>query len=322
MPLLEVGDLSVTIPTAAGPVHAVRHVDLVIERGAIHGVIGESGCGKTMLGMALLDLIPDGATVRAKRFSYDGMVLSDVAESLRGRRIAMISQDPAAALNPVLTIGRQIDDVLRAHHSRPRHERRAEAIELLAATGLPDPAGVLKSYPHQLSGGMQQRVVIAQALATGAEFLIADEPTTALDITIGAQVLALLRRLATERGLTVMMITHDMDVVASVCDRATVLYAGVSVEEGLTSDLLLRPKHPYTQALLAALPDAAPRGARLAAIEGTIPQPQLQITGCPFAPRCPFAMTVCSVSAPPVHNDRGQLWSCHLGEVPNGGSHS
>ena len=214
MTLLEIAGLSVTIPTPAGSVQAVRHVDLQIERGAIHGLIGESGCGKTMTGMALLGLTPPDAQVAARVFRFDGMDLTTEAPRLRGRRIALISQDPAAALNPVLTIGRQMDDVLRTHKPQPKPARRAEAVALLAATGLPAPEQLLSRYPHQLSGGMQQRVVIAQALATGADFLIADEPTTALDVTVGAQVLALLRRLVAERGLTVLMITHDMDVVA------------------------------------------------------------------------------------------------------------
>lgn len=313
MPVLEIRGLSVTLPSPEGAVRAVRSVDLAIERGAIHGLIGESGCGKTMTGMALLGLLPRGAQVAADTFRFDGLDLTDadVTRSLRGRRIALISQDPAAALNPVLTIGRQMDDVLRAHRSLPRHERRAEAIELLAATGLPEPAQLLKRYPHQLSGGMQQRVVIAQALATGAEFLIADEPTTALDVTVGAQVLALLRRLVAERGLTVLLITHDMDVVAEVCDRATVLYAGLSVEDGPTRDILTRPRHPYARALLAALPDAAPRGQPLAAIEGRIPPPTQSIAGCAFAPRCPVALPACTVTPPPERHEGPHRWLCH-----------
>jgi len=313
MPILEISGLSVTLPVPNGGIRAVRAVDLEISRGAIHGLIGESGCGKTMTGMALLGLLPRGAQVAAKTFRFDGLDLTDVdvARSLRGRRITLISQDPAAALNPVLTIGRQLDDVLRAHRNLPRHERRAEAIELLAATGLPEPAQLLKRYPHQLSGGMQQRVVIAQALATGAEFLIADEPTTALDVTVGAQVLALLRRLVAERGLTVLLITHDMDVVAEVCDRATVLYAGLSVEEGPTEQILAHPGHPYTRALLAALPDASPRGQPLAAIEGRIPPPSQAIVGCAFAPRCPVALAVCATQPPPERRDGTHDWRCH-----------
>jgi ABC-type dipeptide/oligopeptide/nickel transport system ATPase component len=273
-PLLEIRGLSVTIPTPEGDVHAVRAVDLEIGRGDIHGLIGESGSGKTMTGMAMLGLVPKGSRIGAARFHFDGQDLRQQASRLRGRRIGMISQDPAAALNPVLSIRRQIDDVLRTHRDLPRVARRAEALALLAATGLPDPEKVLRSYPHQLSGGMQQRVVIAQALATGADFLIADEPTTALDVSVATQVLALLRRLVAERNLTVLMITHDMDVIAEACDRVTVLYAGRSVETGPVEEVLNRPAHRYTRALLGALPDAVPRGARLAVVEGSFEDPE------------------------------------------------
>ena len=314
MPLIDIRGLSVSIPTPDGDVHAVRSVSLEIERGEIHGVIGESGCGKTMTGMAVLGLVPKGARIAAERFHFDGEDLREKAQSLRGRRIGLISQDPAAALNPVLSIARQMDDVIRAHRDLPRKARRAEAASLLAATGLPDPERVLKSYPHQLSGGMQQRVVIAQALATGADFLIADEPTTALDVSVGAQVLTLLRRLVSERGLTVLMITHDMDVIAEACDRATVLYAGRSVETGPVEAVLSRPGHPYTRALLAALPDAAPHGARLAAIEGSIPPPRSAIAGCAFAPRCPQVLSVCAALPPPERVRGAHRWLCHLPE--------
>jgi oligopeptide/dipeptide ABC transporter ATP-binding protein len=295
-------------------VQAVRSVDLQIERGSIHGLIGESGCGKTMTGMALLGLAPQGAQIAAKVFRFDGMDLTTHAANLRGRRIALISQDPAAALNPVLTIGRQMDDVLRTHGMQPKAERRAAAVALLAATGLAGPEQLLKRYPHQLSGGMQQRVVIAQALATGADFLIADEPTTALDVTVGAQVLTLLRKLVAERGLTILMITHDMDVVAAVCDRATVLYAGLSVEEGPARAILNQPRHPYAAALLAALPDAVPHGQRLAAIEGRIPSPAQILTGCAFAPRCPSVLPLCHEIPPLLRGGSDHRWICHLEE--------
>lgn len=314
MTLLDIKALSVTFPSRTGLLQAVRSVDLQIERGSIHGLIGESGCGKTMTGMALLGLAPQGAQIAAKVFRFDGMDLTTHAANLRGRRIALISQDPAAALNPVLTIGRQMDDVLRTHGMQPKAERRAAAVALLAATGLAGPQQLLKRYPHQLSGGMQQRVVIAQALATGADFLIADEPTTALDVTVGAQVLTLLRKLVAERGLTILMITHDMDVVAAVCDRATVLYAGLSVEEGPAHAILNHPRHPYAAALLAALPDAVPHGQRLAAIEGRIPSPAQILTGCAFAPRCPSVLPVCHEIPPLPRGGSDHRWICHLEE--------
>ena len=316
MALIEVEGLSITLETPRGRVHAVRNIDLSIERGAIHGLIGESGCGKTITGMALPGCCRAERRLAPAPSALMGKELRDTAASLHGSRIAMISQDPAAALNPVLSIGRQMDDVLRCHRNLTRPDRRSRAVELLAATGLPDPAQVLKSYPHQLSGGMQQRVVIAQALATGAEFLIADEPTTALDVTIGAQVLALLRRLVAERGLTVLMITHDMDVVAECCDRASVLYAGNTVEEGPTTDLLTRPRHPYPRALLAALPTAAAKGHRLASVEGQIPSPATVIKGCAFAPRCSVALAACHKIAPPRRGNAARVWLCHRVEAP------
>lgn len=315
MAMLDLQDLSVDLPLGGAAVHVLRQVSLSVQRGRIHGLIGESGCGKTMTAMALLGLLPAGARLQAARFTFDGMALADVAESLRGRRIAMISQDPAAALNPVLTIGRQLDDVLRAHHALPRPARRARAIELLAATGLAEPARVLRSYPHQLSGGMNQRVVIAQALATGADLLIADEPTTALDVTVGAQVLDLLRRLVAERGLTILMITHDMDVIRKVCDSATVLYAGTSVEDGPSDLILSAPRHPYTRALLAALPDAVPPGQRLAAIEGRIPPPTETLPGCIFAPRCALRREACLAAKPPLRRSEAQSWACVVEDV-------
>lgn len=317
MTLLKIRALSVDLPVPGGAVHALRRVDLTVNRGTIHGLIGESGCGKTMTAMALLGLLPRGAQINADHFAFDGMELRDVAESLRGRRIALISQDPAAALNPVLTIRRQIDDVLRAHHALPRVARHARAIELLAATGLPNPERVLRCYPHQLSGGMQQRVVIAQALATGADLLIADEPTTALDVAIGAQVLALLRSLVQTRGLTILMITHDMDVVAEVCNSATILYAGTSVEDGPVTEIMAQPRHPYTRALLAALPDAAPRGAKLAAIEGRIPPPFEPIAGCAFAPRCAVARPECVLRPPPERLNGAHRWTCFVEGGPD-----
>jgi len=313
--MLDIAALSVTLPSKSGPIHVLRRIDLRLAKGEIHGMIGESGCGKTMTALTLLGLLPEGASVRAERFRFGTLDLSRHVASdlsaLRGRRIALISQDPAAALNPVLTIGRQMDDVIRSHHGLAKGARRSMAVEILLATGLPEPEKLLKLYPHQLSGGMQQRVVIAQALATGADFLIADEPTTALDVTVGAQVLKLLRQLVETRGLTVLMITHDMDVVAASCDRATVLYAGISVEEGPVGRLLSAPRHPYTQALLAALPDAAPHGARLATVEGSIPPPTAALPGCAFAARCPFAMPVCA-SPPPLRQEAGHSWICHL----------
>ncbi|WP_298852633.1 ABC transporter ATP-binding protein [uncultured Ruegeria sp.] len=306
--IIEVKGLSIHF----GALRAVRNVSLSVEAGTIHGIIGESGCGKSITGMAFLGLLPDGARVEAEQFEYAGEDLREVADSLRGHKISLISQDPAAALNPVLSIGTQLDDVLKIHSAGGKKQRYGRAKELLAATGLPDPVKVLKSYPHELSGGMQQRVVIAQALATGADFLIADEPTTALDKTVGKQVLSVLKSLVETRGLTVLMITHDMDVIEYCCTRASVLYAGTTVEDGQTAALLNNPKHPYTRALMNALPGSVPKGQKLAGIKGHPPKPNERIAGCPFADRCPSVMPACADTPPPQHELPQHSWSCHL----------
>ena len=298
--LLDLQGLSVTIPSQAGPVRAVRSIDLRIAKGEIHGLIGESGCGKTMTGMALLGLTPAGAQVAARVFQFDGIDLSTSAAALRGRRIALISQDPAAALNPVLTIGRQMDDVLRTHSPHSKADRRAGAVALLAATGLPDADKLMTSYPHQLSGGMQQRVVIAQALATGADFLIADEPTTALDVTTEAQILALLRRSRDDLGMAIIVVTHHMGVVAQLCDRVYVMYAGEVVEHGGVDAIFHAPRHPYTRALLSAVPSPDPGASREARVRlaGDVPSPLNPPSGCPFHPRCPMAQERCRTEVP------------------------
>lgn len=308
--LLEIKNLQVTL----GTLRLLRDVSLSVEKGSIHGLIGESGCGKSITGMACLGLLPDGAKIAAEKFHFDGLHLADHGAALRGKRICLISQDPAAALNPVLRISMQMDHVLRAHTDMKSKERKARAQELLAETGLPDPYRVLRSYPHELSGGMQQRVVIAQALATGAEFMIADEPTTALDRTTGRQVLKVLRDLAAARGLSVLLISHDMEDIASTCDTATVLYAGALVETGPTAQLLREPCHPYTMALLAAQPQRATEGEKLDTIEGHPPSAMTAVQGCVFADRCPIATSLCW-AGPPAHHDADMHhWRCHHAE--------
>ncbi len=311
--MIDVRNLAVEFGHSARPIRAVRDASVTIEPGTIHGLIGESGCGKSTIGMAFLGLLPDSARVSASRCRFGKTDLIADAARLRGRRISLISQDPAAALNPVLSIRRQLDDVLKAAGLLGRTERKARSIELLDATGLPDSRLVLRSFPHELSGGMQQRVVIAQALATGAEFLIADEPTTALDKTVGRQVLDVLKTLVDERNLTVLMITHDMDVVGYACSRASVLYAGMTVEEAETRALLSRPMHPYTRALLDARPGRETIGQRLEAIDGQPPGPNAEFAGCPFTERCSFAMPTCAKRPAPRMQEDDREWACHLG---------
>ena len=315
--LLEISALRVELGPEARPLRLLRDVSLTVARGSIHGVIGESGCGKTITGMTCLGLIPTDSRITADRFHFDGQDLRVAAASLRGQRICMISQDPAAALNPVLRISTQLDHVLRAHSSENKAARHATARALLAETGLPDPDRVLKSFPHELSGGMQQRVVIAQALATGAEFMIADEPTTALDRTTGRQVLEVLRKLVASRGLTVLMISHDMGVIGDICDTISVLYSGTLVEAGPSATLLQTPRHPYTRALLAALPSRAQKGAKLPSIDGHPPTAATEVSGCIFADRCAQATEICRTTKPPEYSDARQIWRCHH-EVPHG----
>lgn len=310
--MIDVKNLSVEFGHPDRPVRAVRDASMKIERGVIHGLIGESGCGKSTIGMAFLGLLPDDARVFASRCRFGETDLIADAARLRGHRISLISQDPAAALNPVLSIRRQLDHVLKAAGHSSSVERQARSAELLDATGLPDSHRVLRSYPHELSGGMQQRAVIAQALATGAEFLIADEPTSALDKTIGRQVLDVLKALVDEMDLTILMITHDMDVVAYACSRASVLYSGMTVEEAETRALLASPKHPYTRALLAARPGRGTIGQRLDAIAGQPPRPDTEFAGCPFSERCSVAMPLCAERAPPKRNEVDRYWACHL----------
>jgi len=261
-PFVEIRGLSVAFRTTAGEFYAVDRLDLAVARGEIFGIVGESGSGKTMTGLALLGLLPPAATAVSTVMRIgDTDLRSGRWDAVRGRRVAMIFQDPAAALNPVATIGVQIDHVLRRHTPLGRAARRERARELLGAVRLPEPEAVLGRYPHELSGGMQQRGMIAIALAAGADVLVADEPTTALDVTIQAQILALLNDLRLRLGLTILMITHDLGVVAALCDRAAVMQAGRVVETGAVPGLLIAPEHPYTRSLIAALPGSRRRAA-------------------------------------------------------------
>ena len=264
MAFLEIQNLWVKLPLPHGEIEAVRGVSLSVEKGEIFGLVGESGSGKTMTCLTLSGLAPTSARVVADKLFLDGVDLQNVDwRSIRGSRVAMIFQDPASALNPVFKIGSQIDLVLKRHTKLEAQARRQRVIELLRDVGLPDPAAVAQRYPHQLSGGMQQRALIALALSAGADLLIADEPTTALDVTIQAQILKLLRKLRDQYGLTILFITHDLGVVANICDRAAVLRLGRLMETGPVNELLKQPKHPYTKALLEALPNKANRGQRL-----------------------------------------------------------
>jgi len=315
-PLLSVEDLRVHFQTHLGTVHAVNGISFDVGRGEIFGLVGESGCGKSVTGMALLNMIRHPGHIVGGRVVFDGVDLVGRSEkemaSVRGRRIAMIFQDPAASLNPVFTIRQQIDRLVRLHLGMGKAEATRRSIEILGSVGLRRPERILRSYPHELSGGMQQRVMIGMALACGADMIIADEPTTALDVTIQAQILDLLVDLREREGLSIVLITHDLTVVAEVCDRVAVIYAGRVVECGVTAQVLTRPRHPYTRGLLAALPEAASPEQSLRVIAGTVPDGIELIEGCMFRPRCPDAMDVCRTSPQWVADAGGHGVACHL----------
>jgi peptide/nickel transport system ATP-binding protein len=319
--LLSVQDLYVQFHTYAGLVHAVNGVSFEIMKGEVFGLVGETGCGKSVTGLSLLRLVPEPGVVKARQINLGGDDLLSMKENemlgIRGKRIAMVFQDPTASLNPVFSIGNQITDIIRHHYKLRRDQAREQAITTLADVGLPSPAGILKMYPHELSGGMQQRVMIAMALSSGAELLIADEPTTALDVTIQAQILALLTGLRKTHGLSILLITHNLGVVAQTCDRVGILYAGSMVELGEAIEVFQHMKHPYTKALLAAVPHTETRGRRLADIPGSVPSGLNPVSGCAFHPRCPHVMDICRTKKPTLQAvGAGHRVACFLHSSP------
>jgi peptide/nickel transport system ATP-binding protein len=295
--LLSVEDVAVDLPTSRGNLRAVDHVDLTIGAGRTLGIVGESGCGKTMLSRAVLQLLPKRAKLSG-RVMFDGADLARLhperLRKLRGRSLAVVFQDPMTSLNPVLTIGTQLIETLQEHLELDSHAAKKRSAELLAAVGIPAPEQRLTQYPHHLSGGMRQRVAIAIALSCEPKLLIADEPTTALDVTIQAQILDLLSREQRRRHMAMILITHDLGVVAGRTDEVAVMYAGRVVERAPTPALFKKMRMPYTEALLAAIPkiDAAPH-THLPAISGRPPDPTRPIQGCSFSPRCSYAAGLC-----------------------------
>ncbi len=301
MPLLEVSDLQVCLPTARGMACPVRGVGFTLERGDTLGLIGESGCGKSMTALALMGLLPDGAVVSGSiRFDGQELVgLPDAAwQRLRGNRIGMVFQEPMTALNPLHRIGHQVAEPLRRHRGLGARAAEREAIALLERVGLPDAAQRIGAYPHQFSGGQRQRITIAMALACGPDVLIADEPTTALDVTLQQQILDLIRSLVAERGMALVLISHDLAVIAHNVRRMLVMYGGTVVESGPTAAVFAERLHPYTQGLWAARPQLGTRGARLATIAGTVPELLDLPPGCPFAGRCAFTTGACFTTVP------------------------
>jgi peptide/nickel transport system ATP-binding protein len=311
---LQIEALSVAYSTRAGRLQALDAVSLSIPPGGVLGLVGESGSGKSTVVLALLGLLGPSARVEARRLTFDGHDLLRDAAALRGRRVGVVFQDTAAALNPALTIGTQVTEPMRIHLGTERRAAWARATELLAEMGIPRPAQVMKSYPHQLSGGMKQRVGIATALASEPDLLLLDEPTTALDVTIEAQILSLLDELRTRRNLAMLLVSHNLGIVDRLCDTVSVLYAGRVAESGTTHAVLHRPRHPYTKGLLAALPRPdRPHAGRLAPIQGNLPDLCAPEPGCNFRPRCAFAAAGCEMPQVPSHESHSV--SCHRVEA-------
>ncbi len=319
-PLLEVRDLRVTFGEGEFERVAVRGVSLTIREGETVALVGESGCGKSLTSLAVLKLTPGGSSATADVLRLAGDDLTDLDEdqmsSIRGKRIAMVFQNPMSALNPVLTIGHQITEVLRRHMGLRGKAARARAVEMLELVEMPDPAGRINQYPHQMSGGMRQRAMIAVALSAGPDLLIADEPTTALDVTLQAQVMDLLQRLQKELGMAVLLISHDLGVVAEVADEVNVMYAGRIVERADARTLFREPAHPYTRALLQTVRDLeSPDTVDLAPIPGAPPTLGQVIPGCSFAPRCPLVFDRCHVESPPLRTvGPNHEAACHVAE--------
>jgi peptide/nickel transport system ATP-binding protein len=321
-PLLSVRDLRTYFRTHAGLARAVDGVSFEVRSGETLGIVGESGCGKSVTALSVLRLIqPPGRIESGSHVSFEGQDLMALGEEamrrVRGNRIAMIFQEPMTALNPVFTVGDQIAEVARIHQGASRRQAWERAVEMLTLVGIPSPAERAKAYPHQLSGGMRQRVLIAMALVMNPALVIADEPTTALDVTIQAQILELLASLQQRFGTAIMLITHDLGVVAEVASRVIVMYGGQVVEEASVRDLFARAHHPYTEGLLRAMPRVGHARERLTVIPGTVPPPTAWPTGCRFRDRCPYAWERCASEHPPLYRiGEGHVSRCHLAEEP------
>jgi dipeptide transport system ATP-binding protein len=315
MALLQISDLSVEFPTVNGALRAVDQVSFELEEGEVLGVVGESGSGKSVTMLALMGLVPPPGRVSADRLAFGGRDLLGISDRerrwLSGKDITMVFQDPTTSLNPCFTIGFQLMEALQLHEGMDRRSARRRTIGLLEQVGIPAPESRLKAFPHQLSGGMSQRVMIAMAIACNPRLLIADEPTTALDVTIQAQILDLLRSLQRERGMALILITHNMGVVAEMAKRIIVMYAGQIVEDRSASGLFEQPEHPYTAALLAALPERGGIAGRLATIPGMIPGPYDRPNGCLFSPRCAYATEFSRRVQPELRAWQGGRIRCH-----------
>ena len=316
--LLTVRGLSVGFPTQAGLLLAVHDIDLAVASGEVVGLVGESGSGKSMTCRAIMDLVPPPGAILSGQIELAGRDLLSLPprerRRVRGREVAMVFQDPLSSLNPVFTVGHQIEEVLLRRVGMPRRRARTRAVELLDRVGIPSPAKRLRAYSHELSGGMRQRIMIALALAAEPRLLLADEPTTSLDVTIQDQILHLLLDLRSETGMSIVLVSHDMGVIAQTCDRVAVMYAGYIVEAGTVGEIFARPRHPYTRALLEAIPrlETGRHAGELRAIPGQPPDLARLEGGCPFRPRCPAARAECAA----VPMDLLQVAPGHVSACP------
>ncbi|HTE86496.1 MAG TPA: ABC transporter ATP-binding protein [Dehalococcoidia bacterium] len=316
-PVLQVDNLHCHFATKEGPVKAVNGVTLTLEQGKVMAVVGESGCGKTTLALAILRLLPFPGQITDGSIQFEGQNVLGMSEAdlrrLRGRSISMIFQDPVSGLNPVLPVGKQVEEILASHLDIPKREQRARAVDLLRQVGLPEPERIATQYPFHLSGGMCQRVMIAMATALNPKVVIADEPTSALDVTVQAQILTELENLRRQRGTSILLITHDLGVVAQMADEVAIMYAGSVVETGTVASVFRSPRHPYTWALLSTLPRIDSERSHLRAIPGSPPSLLNLGEECPFLPRCSKAMTRCRQEPAPalVEVDAGQWAACY-----------
>ena len=316
MSLLDVRDLSVEFPTRRGVLHALDRVSFSIDPGEILGVVGESGAGKSLTGAAIIGLLEPPGRVSGGSVSLEGRRIDTLGREqmrrVRGRQIGAVFQDPLTTLNPLYTVGRQLKETMQTHLRLTDRDAQARAVRWLQDVGIPGAEERVGAYPHEFSGGMRQRVVIALALCAEPKLVIADEPTTALDVSIQAQVIALLRRLAREHGTAIMLVTHDMGVIAETCDRVAVMYAGRVIEVGSVGAVVHRPAHPYTAGLMASIPKLGARVDRLAQIDGAMPRLNAMPAGCPYNPRCPRVFDRCRVERPELMPAKENLAACWL----------
>lgn len=301
-PLLDVRNLVITTINEKEEINIINNVSFTLEKGRTLGVVGESGCGKSITSLSVMGLLPSALNFKSGSIKLSGKELTTLSKKerrkLRGKEMAIVFQEPMTSLNPVYTIGYQIIELIRNHEKISKKEAYARALQMLELVGIPRPNEVINEYPHQLSGGMRQRVMIAIALSCNPKLLIADEPTTALDVTIQAQILDLMKLLQDQMQMSIILVTHDLGVVAEMCDEVIIMYAGEVVERTTVDELFENPKHPYTKGLLASIPDLDKETEMLSSIPGTVPSPKNMPIGCRFADRCPFAVEKCFIESP------------------------